>query len=60
MPNFMYMPIFDNVKQRDAQWKIFGNDYKWKEISNDPKNENKVSVNHIDSILMYATSYSDY
>lgn len=60
MPNFMYMPIFENVQQRDAQWKIFGNDPKWKEISTDPFNENKVSVSHIDSILMHSTSYSDY
>jgi hypothetical protein len=60
MPNFMYMPIFDNVEQKDAQWKVFGNDAQWKEISADPKNENKVSVSHIDSILMHSTSYSDY
>lgn len=60
MPNFMYMPVFDSVSQRDAQWKVFGNDAKWKEISADPVNENKVSVNHIDSILMHAASYSDY
>lgn len=60
MPNFMYMPIFDNVAARDAQWKVFGNDAKWKEISTDPVNENKVSVSHIDSILMHSTPYSDY
>ena len=60
MPNFMYMPVFGNVQQRDAQWKIFGNDPQWKEISAKPENENKVSVSHIDSILMYSTSYSDY
>ena len=60
MPNFMYMPVFDNVQQRDAQWKIFGNDPQWKEISAKPENENKVSVSHIDSILMHSTSYSDY
>ena len=60
MPNLMYMPVFDNVQQRDAQWKVFGNDAKWKEISADPVNENKVSVSHIDSILMHSTSYSDY
>jgi hypothetical protein len=60
MPNFMYMPIFDNVAQRDAQWKVFGDDAKWKEISSDPVNENKVSVSHIDSILLHSTSYSDY
>ncbi|MDE3214454.1 MAG: NIPSNAP family protein [Bacteroidota bacterium] len=60
MPNLMYMPIFDNVEARNAAWKVFGNDPKWKEISTDPVNENKVSVDHIDSILMHSTSYSDY
>ena len=60
MPNFMYMPVFENVQQRDAQWRIFGSDPQWKEISAKPENENKVSVSHIDSILMHSTSYSDY
>jgi hypothetical protein len=60
MPNFMYMPVFDNAQQKDAQWKIFGNDPQWKEISSKPENENKVSVSHIDSILMHSTSYSDF
>src|SRR5258708_3169000 len=60
MPNLMYMPIFNSIDERNAQWKVFGNDPKWKEISADPANENKVSVSHIDSILMHGTSYSDY
>ena len=60
MPNFMYMPVFDNAQQRDAQWKIFGDDSQWKDISSRPENENKVSVSHIDSILMHSTSYSDF
>ncbi|MEP6948490.1 MAG: NIPSNAP family protein [Ginsengibacter sp.] len=60
MPNFMYMPVFDNLQQKDAQWKIFGNDPQWKEISAKPENENKASVSHIDSIVMHSTSYSDY
>ena len=60
MPNLMYMPIFKSVEDRNAQWKVFGNDPKWKEISADPKYENKVSVSHIDSILMHSTGYSDY
>ena len=60
MPNLMYMPIFNSVDERNAQWKVFGSDAKWKEISTDPANENKVSVSHIDSILMHSTSYSDY
>lgn len=60
MPNLMYMPIFKSVDDKNAQWKVFGNDAKWKEISSDPKYENKVSVSHIDSIPMHSTDYSDY
>lgn len=60
MPNLMYMPVFKSVEDRSAQWKVFGNDAKWKEISADPVNENNVSVSHIDSILMHSTDYSDY
>ncbi len=60
MPNFMYMPIFESLEQRNDQWKRFGDDSVWKRISADPINENKVSVSHIDSILMHSTSYSDY
>ncbi|MEO8569435.1 MAG: NIPSNAP family protein, partial [Ginsengibacter sp.] len=59
MPNFMYMPVFESVEQRNAQWKKFGEDPVWKDISNRPENENKVSVSHIDSILMRAADYSD-
>ncbi len=59
MPNFMYMPIFESVEQRNAQWKRFGDDSVWKDISTRPENENKVSVSHIDSIIMHAAEYSD-
>ncbi|MEO8112380.1 MAG: NIPSNAP family protein [Ginsengibacter sp.] len=60
MPNFMYMPIFTSVEDRNAQWKRFGENSVWKDISTRPENENKVSVSHIDSILMHATDYSDF
>lgn len=60
MPNLMYMPIFKSVEDKIAQWKVFSSDSRWKEISADPKYENKVSVSHIDSILMHSTAYSDY
>jgi hypothetical protein len=60
MPNLMYMPVFANEQKRNEGWKTFGNDAKWKEISANPENENKVSVSHIDSILMHSASYSDY
>ncbi len=59
MPNFMYMPIFESEEQRSAQWKRFGQDSVWIDISSRPENENKVSVSHIDSILLHATEYSD-
>ncbi|MEP6615742.1 MAG: NIPSNAP family protein [Ginsengibacter sp.] len=60
MPNFMYMPVFESMQQREAQWKKFGNDAAWKDISTRPENENNVSVSHIDSILFLSASYSDF
>lgn len=60
MPNFMYMPVFQSLEQRNTQWKKFGEDTVWKDISTRPENENKVSVSHIDSILMHSTDYSDF
>ena len=60
MPNFMYMPVFESVEHHNAQWKRFGEDAAWKNISTRPLNENKVSVSHIDSILMHSTEYSDF
>lgn len=60
MPNFMYMPIFESVDKKNEQWKVFGSDPVWKDISARPENENKVSVSHIDSIVMHSTEYSDF
>ena len=60
MPNLMYLPIFENLAERDAQWKRFRDDAKCKEISAMPEHESKVSVSHIDSTIMHSTDYSDY
>jgi hypothetical protein len=60
MPNLMYMPVFDNVQQKNEQWKRFGSDTAWKRISTIPENQNDVNVSHIDSIMMHSTDYSDY
>jgi hypothetical protein len=60
MPNFMYMPSFESLDEKNAHWKTFGNDPQWKEMSALPVNENKVSVSRIESILMKATDYSDF
>jgi len=59
MPNLMYMTIFENMVEHDAHWKAFGNSPEWKSLSAMPEYENKVSVSHIDSILMHPTEYSD-
>jgi len=58
-PNLMYMTWFDSIESRDAHWKSFSEDPGWKELSGRPEFENKVSVSHIDSILMRSTDYSD-
>ena len=59
MPNLMYMTIFENMAEHDAHWKAFVNSPEWKSLSAMPEYENKVSVSHIDSILMHPTEYSD-
>ena len=59
MPNLVYMVVFSNSADREAKWKEFGSSKEWKTISVDPKYRNNVSVNHIDSILMHRTPYSD-
>jgi NIPSNAP len=59
MPNLIYMVVFANAATREEHWKAFGSSPEWKNISTDPQYRNNVSVNHIDSIIMQRTSYSD-
>jgi hypothetical protein len=59
MPNLVYMVVFENAAAREEHWKAFGSSKEWKTISTDPQYENNISVNHIDSILMKRTPYSD-
>lgn len=58
MPNLIYMTTHDNQEVRDANWDLFRNAPKWKEISSMPKYQNNVS--HADIMLLYPTAYSDY
>lgn len=58
MPNLMYMTSFENIDERNAHWKTFGNDPEWKTLSAKPEYKNTVS--HNDTILMHATDYSDF
>lgn len=58
MPNLMYMTSFENMADRDAHWKTFGNDPEWKRLSAMPEYQHNVSVN--EKNFLYPTDYSDY
>lgn len=58
MPNLMYLTSFENMQDRDAHWKSFGDDADTKKIF--AMDEYKNNVSKADIILMHATSYSDY
>ncbi len=59
MPNLMYMTTFENMTEHDAHWKAFGSSPEWKSLIAMPEYESKVSVSHIDAVLMHPTDYSD-
>jgi hypothetical protein len=58
MPNLMYMTSFENMADRDAHWKAFGNDPYWKKLSAMPEYKNNVS--HIDITFLRPADYSDF
>jgi NIPSNAP len=58
MPNLMYMTCFENMADRDAHWKSFGESPDWKKLSSMPEYQNNVS--HIDITFLQPTDYSDF
>jgi len=56
MPNLTYMLAFDDLVDRDAKWKVFGDDPEWKKLRSDP--EYKDTVSNITDIILRPTSYS--
>jgi len=58
MPNLMYMTSFENMQERDAHWKTFGQDAEWKTLSGLPQYQK--NVQKLDIILCRAADYSDY
>lgn len=58
MPNLMYMTTFNNMQDREAHWKSFGNDDYWKKLSSMPEYQN--NVQHIDITFLHPTDYSDF
>ncbi len=58
MPNLIYMTSFNNMEDRNAHWKSFGEAPHWKKISAAPEYKN--SVNRNETILMSARDYADF
>jgi NIPSNAP protein len=58
MPNLMYLTSYENMEDRDAHWKSFGDDPDTKKLF--AIDEYKNNVSKADIILMHAASYSDY
>jgi hypothetical protein len=58
MPNLMYLTSYENMADRDAHWKTFGDEPAWKQLNT--IDEYKNTVSKADIILMHAASYSDY
>jgi hypothetical protein len=58
MPNLVYLTSYENMADRDAHWKTFGDDPTWKQLNT--IDEYKNTVSKADIILMHAASYSDY
>ncbi|HRI20699.1 MAG TPA: NIPSNAP family protein [Panacibacter sp.] len=58
MPNLMYMTTFENMADRDAHWKSFGDAPVWKTLSALPEYQNNVS--HMDITFLRPVAYSDF
>lgn len=58
MPNLIYMTSFNNLEDRNAHWKTFGEDPTWKYLVSHPKYQKNVSRN--ETILMHVKDYSDF
>ena len=58
MPNLMYMTSFENMEDRNAHWKAFSNDPKWKELLSMKEYDKTVSKNV--TLFLRAKPYSDY
>lgn len=56
MPNLIYMTAHADMAAREKNWKVFGADAQWKEMSAMEEYQNNVS--HADIILLQATPYS--
>ena len=56
MPNLTYMLVFDDMADRDKNWKVFADSPEWKELSSDP--QYKDTVSNISDIILSPASCS--
>ncbi len=57
MPNLMYMTTFENMADREAHWKLFGDDPAFKKLLAMPEYQHNVSK--ADIVFLQPTDYSD-
>ena len=57
MPNLMYMTTFESMTDRDAHWKLFGDDPAFKKLLATPEYQHNVSK--ADIIFLRPAGYSD-
>jgi len=58
MPNLVYMTRFNNIAEREAHWKQFGNDPDWKKMSSLSIYANTVSKHEV--VLLKAAKCSEF
>ena len=58
MPNLMYMTTFNSREDREAHWKAFGADPRWKALSAEEEYAHNVSKQDI--LFLRPTEYSDF
>jgi hypothetical protein len=56
MPNLTYMLVFDDMTDRDENWKVFADSPEWKALSADP--QYKDTVSNISDIILSPASCS--
>lgn len=57
-PNLTYMLTYDDMEERDKNWKVFGSDPEWKRISSIPEYANAKIVSRITATFLVPTASS--
>jgi hypothetical protein len=57
-PNLTYLLTYDDMDERDRNWKVFGSDPEWKIISAKPEYANAKIVSRITSTFLVPAAFS--